>query len=32
MDVSEPKIVAPRQQIIAPRAGTPTGANDPLFA
>src|ERR1700681_4008091 len=32
MDVSEPTIVAPRQQIIAPRAGTPTRADDPLFA
>jgi NADH-quinone oxidoreductase subunit B len=32
MDVSEPTLVAPRQKIVTPRAGTAAGANDPYFA
>jgi NADH-quinone oxidoreductase subunit B len=32
MDVSEPTLATPRRQIVAARAGAPSGASDPYFA
>jgi hypothetical protein len=32
MELSEPTILAPRQELVAARAGGPAGANDPFFA